>query len=178
MGEEKCENRGTEREVDQVSRQAVCHLLDRCARMLGLLYGLNDLAECCFFSEPIGADLKAACLVDGAREYFFACGLLARHRLAGNRSLFHKGVTADHLAIDGNSAARSNDNNLTGENSLGRNFDNLSFPQNAGHLRQKIQHVLNGAPPSADCQPLQNLGSQHKCGNDQSRKELADGQSG
>jgi hypothetical protein len=45
-------------------------------------------------------------------------------------------------------------------------------------LGQEVQHVLNGAPPSANRQSLQNLGAQNKCSNDQSGEELADGQSG
>jgi len=87
-------------------------------------------------------------------------------------------VAAYNLAIDGDSAAGTNDNDFAGKDSLRGHFDNLAVPQHTGHLRQEIQHVLNGAPPSADRQPLQNLGSQHKCGNHQSGEELADGQSG
>ena len=68
MGEKKREDRGTEREVDQVSRQTVCHLLNRRARMLGLFHSFNDLAEGGFFSEPVSTHLKTACLVDGARD--------------------------------------------------------------------------------------------------------------
>ena len=68
VGDEKGEYRRAKREIDQVSGQAVGHLLDRRARMLGLLNGFNDLAECGFFSEPVSAHLQAACLVDGARD--------------------------------------------------------------------------------------------------------------
>ena len=144
--------------------------------MLSLLHGFNDLAESGFFSEPVSAHLEAACLVDRACVHFLARGLFARHRLAGNCGLFNKRVATYNLAIDGDSAAGTNDNDFAGKDGLRGHFDNLAVPQHTGRLREEVQHVLDGSPAPADGQPFQNLGRQHKRGNHQRCKELADRQ--
>ena len=85
-------------------------------------------------------------------------------------------MSADHLSIDGNSPAGSNYHNLPRKNCPRGHIDNLAVAHHACDLRQKVQHVLDGAPPPADGEPLQNLGRQHKRGNHQRREELADRQ--
>src|ERR1035438_497034 len=90
VGDQKREYRGAQREVDQVSCQPVGHLLNGRPGMLCFLDGFNDLAESRFLAKAITANLKTARLVDRACEHFLACGLLARHWLAGNCSLFHE----------------------------------------------------------------------------------------
>ena len=65
--------------------------------MFRTLHCFNDLAERGFHSEPFGTDLKAAGLVDGAGVHFAAGHLFARHRLARNRGLLNKRMSADNL---------------------------------------------------------------------------------
>src|SRR5580698_853576 len=77
-------------------------------------------------------------------------------------------------SIDRDSAARSNDNDLSGENCLSVHFDNLIAPENAGRLRKEVEHVLNGTTPTTYSKPLKDLRCKNECSNDQRREELAD----
>ena len=56
----------------------------------------------------------------------------------------------DDLSIHGDSAAWSNDDDLSGENCLIVHFDNLIAPENAGRLRKEVELVLNGTTPTTN----------------------------
>src|SRR5580704_8395254 len=77
-------------------------------------------------------------------------------------------------SIDRDSAARSNDDDFSGENRLSVHFDNLIAPENAGRLRKEVEHVLNGTTPTTYSKPLKDLRCENECSNDQRREELAD----
>ena len=82
------------------------------------------------------------------------------------------------LAIDGNPAAGTNEDHLSGEDRICRHFENLTVSKHAGDLRKKIQHVLNGTPPASYGQSFEDFGREHERGDYQRGKELADCQRG
>ena len=88
-----------EREVDEVAREAVGRLLDRCARLLGALDGLDDLRERRVAADARRAHLESTGLVDGPREHARPRHLLDRQRLAGDGRLVDERVPARHDAV-------------------------------------------------------------------------------
>ena len=87
-------------------------------------------------------------------------------------------MTADHRSVHWDPVAGTNHDSLSGKNGARGDFDNLAISQQAGGLRQQVQHVLDGTPSAAYCQPFKDFGCQYKCGNHQRRKELPDSQCG
>jgi hypothetical protein len=165
MGDEEGKNRRAECKVDQIASEPVRHLLDRGARVLGVLDRFNDLAKGGLPAKAIGADLQSAGLVDGAGVNHTAGGLFAGHRFPGDRSLFHERMPADDLAIDGYAASGADQNYFAGMNGLRVNFNDLALPQDAGGTGKEIQHVLNSAPATAHGETFKYLRGQHKRGN-------------
>src|ERR1700730_6973949 len=80
----------------------------------------------------------------------------------------------DDLSIHGDSAARSNDDDLSGENCLSVHFDNLIASENAGRLRKEVEHVLNSTSSAPHRQAFKYLGCQNERGDDECGEELAD----
>src|ERR1035438_8486078 len=175
VGQEKCEKCCSQGEVNKVSCQPICGLLDRRARMLRAFNRLDDLAEGGLLTQAINANVKDTGLIDSASIDTAARRLFARHRLACNRRLFHERVAADDLAVHGNPATRPNENNLPWKDRLRRHFQGLSFPNHARSLGKKVQHVLNGAPAAPHGQSFENFCGEHEGSDDERRKKLANG---
>ena len=56
---------------------------------------VNQVSERRLLAQTFGADLERTSLVDGASVDTAASRLFTRHRLPGNRRLFHKRVSAN-----------------------------------------------------------------------------------
>ena len=87
-------------------------------------------------------------------------------------------MTADHLAVDRNSTSRAYKDNFTGGNRTRLYLHYLAVAQDTGSLREKVQHVLNGAPSTSHGQPFKYFGCQDKGSNDQRGEELPNSQRG
>ena len=162
-----------EGEVNQIPGKPVCRLLDWSARAFRIFDCLNDLAEGRLFPQTFRADLERARLVDGSCVNVAASQLFAGHRLAGDRGLFHKRMTAEHPAIHRNSATRSNDDHVPRQNHLRVHFDDLILSEHAGSLRKKIQHVLNRAASAPDRESFEDLRCENERSDDQRGEKLA-----
>src|SRR5579872_2556368 len=86
-------------------------------------------------------------------------------------------MTTHDLAIDRNSAPRSNENDFAWSNALSFGFDKVPISKHTCHSWKEIEHVLNRAPAPTNCQPFKDLGRKDERGDDQSGEELANGQS-
>jgi hypothetical protein len=167
-----------EREIDQISGKPVGSLLNRCAGLFRPFHRFNDLAEGGLFAQAFDQNMKRTGLIDRAGIHGAACHLFTGHGFASNGRFLYKGVAADHLAIDRDSVAGANEDNLAGEDGIGGHIEGLAGSQHACSLRQKVEHVLNGTAATAYGQPFEDFSPQNEGCDHQSCKVFPDRQRG
>src|ERR1700677_1122540 len=87
-------------------------------------------------------------------------------------------MPVDDSTVHWDSAARSNDDDLSGKDRLRVHFENLIAPKNAGSLWKEVEHVLNRPSSTSHRQAFKYLGCQNEGCNDECGEELANSKRG
>ena len=85
--------------IHEIAGKPIGESLHGSPRPLGTLDGLDDLAVTRVAADPVGAHLKSPRLVNRAREYRCASGLLDRHRFPGDARLVEERMAVEDRAV-------------------------------------------------------------------------------
>ena len=172
------EHRRGERKIHQPRREPVGDALHGRARFFGLLDDLNDFAKGGVAPDFLDAHFEHAVFVDRSGEHFALLDFLDRQRLAGDRGLIDKTVAFAHHAIGGNALAGPNDDGLAGGNFVRTQLTFLAATAHPHLTRQRVDQVLDRAPPAANRVAFDQLGEEHEKRDDQRGQKLPDAKRG
>src|SRR5712692_2444528 len=167
-------NGAAEREVDEVSGEAVGCLLNRSAGLLSFFDRPNDLTESSVSTDANRLNLEHTRLVDRSGVDRGPGQLLHRQRLASDGGLVNKGVASDHGSIDRQPGTGPHDDDIAHPHFRSAHFLCAASTANDNLLWEQVQQIFDCAPAPAHGQSLEHFGNQHEKRDDQRCKELSD----
>lgn len=173
--DQESEHGGSEREVDEVSGHAVSETLDWSSGLFSPLDCFDDLAVARVATDPLGGYFKRAGLVDGAGEDLRAGRLLDRYGFAGDARFVDEGMAREHGTVDGNPAAGRDQDGLAHRQLIRRDGPDRTGAADRDFTWQEFEKIADRFAATADGQAFQHLRDENEQGDDQRRKELADG---
>src|SRR5258708_2990723 len=162
VGDEECEGRCANREIDQVPGEPVRGSLNWRARLFRLLHRLEDSRERGIAAHPRGPNLKSSGLIECTRKNRGTYNLLYRLGLTSDRRLIDKGVAGHDHSVHRDATARSNEHHIAGANQIDVNLLCAAGSLNRYGAWKKVQKVLDRPSAPINGHPFQNFSDEDK----------------
>lgn len=170
------DGRSSQREVDQISGQAVRGFLNRSSRRLRMLDGFDDLRERRVAPDAARPHFERPRLIDASSEHVRARDLLDWEGLAGDRCLIDERVTALHDAVDWHARPRLDDDEIADGERARRNARDTARMPDEHVVREQIDDVPDRATAAIDGEMLEHLGDQDEEDDDDGGQGFANGE--
>ncbi len=167
---------GQQRDADHHRHEDRRHLvgqtLHRCLRSLRLLDETDDAGQQRVRADAGRLAAQQAVAVDGRREHPVARRLGDRQAFPGQHRLVGARIAGDHLAIDRHRLARPHHHEITGNQALDRQLDQLSVPLDMRGLRLQLDQRLDRGGGLRLGARLEDLAHQHQRDDGRGRLEI------